>query len=134
MIKAAVVGHGKVSKETSFAVKIVDSVGNVHERIVPLKSKSVYFAELNAVKYVMLAISNHEIDLHIETSLPHIPTYFDKEDGKWLKRVRSNHDLVKELRDLSTKFNTFKIEHLDEKSDLLNDAAEMVKNVDPFRS
>ena len=134
MIKAAVVGHGKVGKETSFAVKIVDSVGNVHERIVPLISKSVYFAELNAIKYVMLAIQDRKVDLYIETNLPHIPTYFDRENGKWVNRVKSNTKLIKELRELSQDFNTFKIEHLEDKSELLDEVHGMVKNVDPFRS
>jgi len=108
MIIAHVNGFALPGKKASFAVSIKDTAGNSHQRIVPLKCKSMYQAEWSAIKYVMLAISNKDNDVLINTSLPYVPAFFNKKkDGSWAKKSRSKSNAIDEVRKLSTKFRSF---------------------------
>ena len=106
-MEAVVSGYGLVGKPSSFAVKITDDSGEIHERVVPLKMKSRYQAELVAIKYVFQAIPHKNIRLTIKTAMTQVPQLFKKDSsGEFLKRSKPN-ELVDELRELSTQFTTF---------------------------
>lgn len=131
MITATVNGFANVGKKANFAVCIKHGPEIIHERLVPLKSKSAYFAELAAIKYVLQTFSEKEkdVDLTVNVSLKHIPRIFDKkEDGKWVKKQKTNKGLVKQLRDLSERFNSFKCE-LDENSDEMQMVKDMTRSL-----
>ena len=106
-MKAMVSGYSPVGKPSSFAVEISDEHGNNHKRIVPLKVKSKYLAELSAIKYVMQSIPHKDVDLTIRTTVAHMPQIFTKTTkGEWVKRKKQN-DLVDEVRELSEQFKSF---------------------------
>ena len=107
-MEATISGYALVGKNASFAVSISDGSDNTHERIVPLKLKSRYQAELAAIKYVCQAVSHKDVDLVVKTSVSQIPQIFEKTtNGEWPKRKRVNA-LIDEIRELSDKFTSFK--------------------------
>ena len=106
-MEAVVSGYALIGACDSFAIKISDKYGNVHERVVPLKSKSKYQAELAAVKYVLQVMNKKNIDLIIKTSVAQVPQIFEKtKAGTFLKRKRQN-DLIDDIRELSSQFSSF---------------------------
>ena len=106
-MEALVNGYALTGKPATFAVKIFDKFGNTHERVVPLKAKSKYQAELAAVMYVLQAVPHKDISLVLKTSVSQIPQIFKKDrDGKFLKRKRAN-DLIDSIRELSDQFASF---------------------------
>ena len=128
MIKATVLGYSTVGKNATFAVEIRRNNEVKHQNVITLQSKSYYYAELMAFKYVMLAVVNKNTKLIIETSLKHLPSLFEKnQDGKWLKKPSSNSDYVSELRDLSDKFKSFECV-LDLNSERMESVKLLVKN------
>ena len=103
---ASVVGYAPPGKLASFAVDIDGD----HQRIVPLKTKSKYQAELAGIKYVCQSVINTDVDLNIKVTVSHISTIFIKnEDGSFPKRSKSQK-LIDEVRELSTKFSSFTCE------------------------
>lgn len=106
-MEATVSSYALVGKPAFFAVHIKDKFGNTHNRVVPLKLKSKYQAELAAVKYVMQALPFKDVVLTIKTSVSQVPQIFKKNsDGEFPKRKRPNV-LVDELRELSEQFSLF---------------------------
>jgi len=106
-MEAVISGYGLVGKPVSFAVKITDNFGNTHERVVPLKTKSRYQAELSAIKYVFQAIPHKDVSLTVKTAVTQIPQIFEKDSsGQFTKRSKPN-ELVDELRELSSQFESF---------------------------
>ena len=86
-MRALVVGYAPVGKPASFAVDI----GGEHKRVVPLKTKSKYQAELAGIKYVCQAIINTDVDLNLKVTISHLPTIFVKDkDGSFKKRKKKN--------------------------------------------
>lgn len=105
-MEAFISSYGLVGKESNFAVYIVDDSGAVHKRVVPLKLKSTYQAELAAIKYVCQAIPNKDVELVIKTSVTQLPQVFQKaEDGRWAKRQQNK--MVDDARELTEKFSKF---------------------------
>lgn len=103
---ASIVGYAPVGKSASFAVDI----DGEHQRVVPLKTKSKYQAELAGIKYICQAVIDKDVDLNLKVTIGHLPTIFAKDDnGNFGKRKRKNK-LVDEVRELSTKFYTFTCE------------------------
>lgn len=105
-MKAVVASYGQVGKNVSFAVKIENAFGVTHERVVPLKTKSKYQAEVAAIKYVCQAIPHKDVNLEVKVSVTQIPQIFKKVDGKFIKRKRPNK-LVDSTRELASKFESF---------------------------
>lgn len=106
-MEAVVNAYGLVGKPASFAVKVSDNFGNTHERVVPLKMKSRYQAELAAIKYVCQAIPHKDVRLTVKTSVSQIPQIFKKTpDGNFISRSKPNA-LVDEVRELSNQFTSF---------------------------
>lgn len=122
-MKALVNGFGPIGKSSSFVVKISDEHGNIHKRTVPLKLKSVYQAELAAIKYVFQAIPYKDIDLKIKTASSQIPQIFNKTTkGEWIKRRKPNA-LIDEVRELSEQFKSFECAHVNTEETLeINEA------------
>ena len=108
-MEAIVNGYALIGKPATFAVSIFDKFGNTHTRVVPLKLKSRYQAELAAIKYVCQAIPHKDINLTVKTSVSQIPQIFKKTaDGEWIKRKKPNK-LVDDIRTLSSQFASFEI-------------------------
>lgn len=105
-MKAIVASYGQVGKNVSFAIKIEDAFGTIHERIVPLKTKSKYQAELAGIKYICQAIPHKDVELEIKVSVTQIPQLFKKVDGEFTKRKKPN-ELVDSTRELASKFESF---------------------------
>jgi hypothetical protein len=105
-MEAVVSGYALVGKPASFAVKITDQFGSSHERVVPLKLKSRYQAELAAIKYVCLAVPHKDVSLVVKTSVSQVPQIFQKVNGEFAKRSKPN-ELVDEIRELSAQFASF---------------------------
>jgi hypothetical protein len=125
-MEAIISSYALVGKQASFAVKIFDEFGNAHERVIPLKSKSKYQAELAAIKYVCHAIPHKDVDVVIKTSVLQIPQIFKKTNsGKWIKRRKPNK-LIDEIRELSLQFSSFEC-IIDEDSELMLEVKEKAK-------
>jgi hypothetical protein len=105
-MEASVIGYAPVGKTASFAV---DIDGN-HKRVVPLKTKSKYQAELAGIKYICQAIVNTDVKLNLKVSISHLPTIFDKDDDGNFKKRKKKNKLVDEVRELSEKFSSFTCE------------------------
>ena len=106
-MEAVISGYALIGKPASFAVNIIDNLGSIHKRVVPLKLKSKYQAELAAIKYVCQAIPHKDVELVIKTAVSQIPQIFVKAaDGRWPKRKKANK-LVDEVRELTSQFETF---------------------------
>ena len=116
MVTAAINGFAKSGKKAIFAVLLKDGLGHEMSKVVPLESKSIYLAELAALKYALLAISNKEVEVEVMTSMKHLPTLFVKTAGEWTKTNIGYKKLVGELRTLSEQFLSFECK-LDTKSD-----------------
>ena len=125
-MEAIVNSYALVGKPASFAVRISDKFGNVHERVVPLKLKSKYQAELSAIKYVMQAVSFKDVKLTIKTSVSQIPQIFKKDANGELRDRKKPNDLIDELRELSEQFASFECV-LDKDSDTMLEMKEKAK-------
>lgn len=117
-MQAVVNSYAPVGKEATFAVSISDKFGNKHDRVVPLKLKSRYQAELAAIKYVLQAVSNKDVSLCVKTSISQLPQIFAKaEDGSWVKRKKPNK-LISEVRDLASEFSEFSCVKADDEEEI----------------
>jgi hypothetical protein len=124
-VEATINGYSLVGKPAAFAVHI-SSGGSIHERIVPLTTKSRYQAELAAIKYVCAALPNKDIRLVVKTSDAHLSSIFTKKkDGSWIKRKRPNK-MVDDVRELSEQFESFECT-LDSDSELMAKIKGMAK-------
>jgi len=129
MITAVINGFAKSGQKATFAVWIKDNNGNEHKRTIPLVAKSINFAELAALKYALLVITNRaDANIIIKTSMKYIPTLFTKKDSIWSKTQYSYKKLVNELRELSAEFSYFDCQ-LDLNSEEMIIVRNMTRNI-----
>jgi hypothetical protein len=127
-MEAVVNSYAPVGKEATFAVILSDSFGNTHERVVPLKLKSKYQAELAAIKYALQAVPHKDVFMTLKTSVSQVPQIFSKTpDGEWIKRKKPNK-LVDDIRELAGQFKEFNcVKETD--SELILKTKEMCKSI-----
>lgn len=130
MIKAFVYGFANVGKKAIFAVNIVDDVGNKHERIVPILTKSAYTAELAAISYVCHALADKDCIVNVYTSVPHIAKLFNRNsEGEWPKIRNKNSEFITEVRNLADSFKKFSCDVLEKESDEMQHMIDLTKKV-----
>lgn len=97
---AYVYAHASKSN-SACAILINGPNGQIHKRVLAFKNTTNNKAELQAIKYVVLAIDDQSPTIEISTTNTYILSMLDKDkNGDWARTPTRNAEQIRELRDL----------------------------------